>query len=200
MRYLSAALVLLALPLMAACGAASDNAPDVASAGTTTAKSASAAAKKAKPKDPQAAMLAHARCMRAHGVNVPDPKPGGGELFKMDGSINPATVDAAQKACQSLMDDAGMKASPEEMEKQFEKALAFAKCMRAHGIQMPDPKREGDGISMSIGGPGSSIDPTRMDAAQKACAKDGAFGAAPAGAVMSGGAQGSVSPATGAKP
>ena len=83
------------------------------------------------------------------------------------------------KACQSLVEDAGLKPTPEELDKQFAPALKFAKCMREHGIDMPDPQRDGDGIKMTIGGPGSSIDPTRMDAAQKACAKDAPFGDGP---------------------
>jgi hypothetical protein len=205
MKYLSAALLLLAIPLAAGCGSASTNAPDVAAAGTTSAKATTtAAAKKTSPKDAQAAMLAHARCMRKHGVNVPDPKPGGGEQLTMDSSINPETVDKAVKACESLMKDVGVKPSPEEIEKQFDAALKFAKCMRAHGVEMPDPKREGDGIKITIGGPGSSIDPTRMDAAQKACAKDGPFGAPPPGEGTSGAKGGSFSvaggPAQAAKP
>jgi cytosine/adenosine deaminase-related metal-dependent hydrolase len=182
MKYLPAAFLLLMIPLAAGCGGAAPDAPDVASAGTGTATAATtapAAAKKQSPKDAEAAMLAHARCMRKHGINVPDPKPGGGELVRIDKSIDPATVDAAMKACASLVQDAGLAPTPEEMEKNFEQALKFAKCMREHGIDMPDPVREGGGIKMTIGGPGSSIDPTRMDAAQKVCAKDGPFGDAP---------------------
>lgn len=177
MKHLSAALVLLAIPLAAGCGSASTNAPDVAAAGTTTAKATTIAAKATSPKDAAAAMLAHARCMRKHGVNVPDPKPGGGEVFTMDPSISPETVDKAQKACESLMKDIGGKPSQKDLEKDFAAALTFARCMRAHGIDMPDPTREGGGIKMTIGGPGSSIDPTRMEAAQTVCAKDSPFGA-----------------------
>ena len=49
-------------------------------------------------------MLAHARCMREHGIDVPDPKPGG-ELVRIDKSIDPAKVDAAMKACASLVEE-----------------------------------------------------------------------------------------------
>jgi pyruvate/2-oxoglutarate dehydrogenase complex dihydrolipoamide acyltransferase (E2) component len=177
MKYLPAALLLLVLPLAAGCGAAADDPPDVASAGTTTTtKTEPAASKKqTKPKDAAAAMLAHARCMRDHGIEVPDPKPGQGERIQVHEG-----ADESKEACQSIIEDAGIKPSQEELDKSFAMALKFAKCMREHGIDMPDPQREGDGIKMSMGGPGSSIDPTRMDAAQKVCAKDAPFGSDPA--------------------
>jgi len=48
-----------------------------------------------------------------------------------------------------------------------EAALKFAQCMRQHGIQMDDPKGNGDKISIRIGkGSGSRA---KLDAAQKAC-------------------------------
>jgi hypothetical protein len=193
MKHLSAALVLLAIPLAAGCGSASTGAPDIAAADTTIARATTTAAKATSPKDAAAAMLAHARCMRKHGVNVPDPKPGGGELFTMDSSTSPETLDKAQKACESLMKGIGGKASQKELEKDFAAALKFARCMRAHGIDMPDPTREGGGIKMTIGGPGSSIDPTRMEAAQKVCAKDGPFGGPPPGTGAKGGGSFSMS-------
>jgi hypothetical protein len=51
--------------------------------------------------------------------------------------------------------------------------LAFAHCMREHGVDMPDPKFNSDGgVTMSSGGPGSKpIAPQKMNAAQKACEK-----------------------------
>jgi hypothetical protein len=52
---------------------------------------------------------------------------------------------------------------------------------------------------MTIGGPGSSIDPTRMDEAQKACAKDAPFGKGPGPGELGAG-EAVLSPAAGAKP
>lgn len=188
MKYLPAALVLLVLPLAAACGAATDDPPDVASAGTGTASGTPAAATAttttAASKDPQAAMLAHARCMREHGIDVPDPKPGGGVQVKIDHKTPPEKVEAAMKACDPLLDNVGAKPSPEEVEKHFAEALEFAKCMREHGVDMPDPERDGDRIKVRIGGPGMKIDPAKVDAAQEACQKgDGPFGGAPGAGV-----------------
>ena len=104
-------------------------------------------------------MLAYARCMRKHGIDMPDPKPGEGERLAIAKGEERARSRRRQKACASIVEDLGVKPSKEELDKQFDLALKFAKCMREHGIDMPDPKREGDGIKMSIGGPGSSIDP-----------------------------------------
>jgi hypothetical protein len=53
--------------------------------------------------DPRQAMLNFARCMRQHGINMPDPKPGGGiEIKGGPGGVNPdsPTFKAAQQACQ----------------------------------------------------------------------------------------------------
>ena len=51
--------------------------------------------------------------------------------------------------------------SEEDQKKMQEQALAFSKCMRDHGIDMPDPtfSADGGGLSVSIGGPPDS-DPT----------------------------------------
>ncbi len=54
--------------------------------------------------------------------------------------------------------------------------MQFAKCMREHGIDMPDPtiSNDGGGVMVQIGGaPGSGNDkgpdPKEVDAANKAC-------------------------------
>ncbi len=49
--------------------------------------------------------------------------------------------------------------------------LDYARCMRENGIDMPDPKFDGGRVTMAIGGPGERIDRTKLEAAQKACAK-----------------------------
>jgi pyruvate/2-oxoglutarate dehydrogenase complex dihydrolipoamide acyltransferase (E2) component len=201
MKYLPALLLLLAVPLAAGCGAAAEDAPDVASAGTSSTKTEPAAAKQpASEKDRDAAMLAHARCMREHGVDVPDPKPGEGERITIAEGDDESKVDEAMKACESIVEDLGVKPSKEELDKQFDMALKFAKCMREHGVDMPDPKREGDGIQMTIGGPGSSIDPARMEEAQKACAKDAPFGGEGPPPGGGGGGERVFSPAGGSAP
>ncbi|HEY3185981.1 MAG TPA: hypothetical protein VGJ70_00810, partial [Solirubrobacteraceae bacterium] len=57
-----------------------------------------------------------------------------------------------------------------QQDKAFAGALKFAKCMRDHGIDMPDPQRTaGGGIKQTMNGkPGSKA---AMQAAQNACKK-----------------------------
>jgi hypothetical protein len=95
--------------------------------------------KGAKPISPEdkERMLKHARCMREHGVDMPDPGPDGNLQFggSVGGDRNKA-VEAAS-ACQQYLPNGGelRNLSPE----QLEQARTFAKCMREHGIDMPDP-------------------------------------------------------------
>jgi hypothetical protein len=92
------------------------------------------------------------RCMRAHGLtNFPDPSAGpGGEGFNgiirgadggliVDGiTFSGPAADAAQKACARFLEPSGP--PPQPTRRQKERALAFARCMRAHGVpSFPDP-------------------------------------------------------------
>jgi hypothetical protein len=150
--------------------------------------------------------LKFAKCMRQHGVNMPDPKqqsggevaiaigpgPGGGEAT--DRKLDMPKMKAAEKACSTfLAEGAGPPPSPAEQAKMRDRMLRFAKCMRDHGIDMPDPKFSGDGgvrMTMRAGDGGASAgsgpDPRkpRFQAAEKQCRKflgDGPGGpAAPA--------------------
>jgi hypothetical protein len=55
-------------------------------------------------------MLAYARCMRQHGINIPDPKPDGG--IHIEG-VNPddPKFKAAEQACQQYQPDPGRQSS-----------------------------------------------------------------------------------------
>jgi hypothetical protein len=129
------------------------------------------------------AALKFTRCMREHGVDMPDPKPGEGGRITMGG---PGTgpedenkMDAAQKACQKILESVRPPELTAEQEQKFkDQALAFARCMREHGINMPDPQFEGGGrITQRME---QGIDPRsqRFRDAQEACAKGrgGKFG------------------------
>lgn len=81
-------------------------------------------------------------CMRASGVpNFPDPSAGGELAIRPGSGLNPASpaFQAAQKRCAKFMP--GGKAGPGKPTKaQFARALAFARCVRAHGLTtFPDP-------------------------------------------------------------
>jgi hypothetical protein len=122
--------------------------------------------------DPQEAALAFAKCMREHGVNVPDPGADGGIQLNVGPGDDSAKVEKAQKACQPLLENAAPQLSEEQQSVMQDAALAFARCMRKHGIDMPDPQFGDGGIVTqqgSRGGAGPDPDDPKFKAAQEAC-------------------------------
>jgi hypothetical protein len=84
--------------------------------------------------------LAFAECMRGHGVEIEDPKPGHGIALP---DQSPKTKKALA-ACNGKL-GSGQELSAGEDEKLKEGALAFAQCMRDEGIEMGDPTFPGPG-------------------------------------------------------
>jgi hypothetical protein len=139
--------------------------------------------------DPREAALEFARCMREHGVDMPDPDVSGGDgngpgevrinIGGGPGDVDAPAMKAAQEACQPALDAAMQQAGagkldPAEEARMHENALRFAQCMRDHGVDMPDPTFAGGGVQTHIGGPGevgSGPDPDSpvFRDAQKAC-------------------------------
>jgi hypothetical protein len=129
------------------------------------------AAKPSPTPDPQKAMLAFAQCMRDHGVDLPDPGSGPG---KVEIKADPATMDAAQSACKSFLKGQDMHApSAAEQARMRDAMLKFSACMRAHGIDLPDPTFSNNGATVRGDG-NPSVDPSSAEfqAAQKACEKN----------------------------
>jgi hypothetical protein len=161
----------LALAL-AACGGSPDGDRVASLSGGGATGTTNGTAKTAK--DPQQAALDFAKCMREHGIDLPDPQvdeqgrvrvrvggPGGGAR------PDPKKLDEAQKACGGLMGGGGD--GPGQIDPEERDAMvAFARCMREHGIDMPDPT--GDGLVMrrdDDGGPDPSSE--QFQEAEKAC-------------------------------
>ena len=191
-------LILLAAGLAAgaACGGSGSGSDGVASIKTASEKKSGSddAGNKDKKKNPEDAMLEFARCMREHGVDMPDPDTSGGgsgvvtfSASASAGGAGDAKLDAetskfqeAHEACKDLMGDVGpISMTPEQQQEMQDQALAFSRCMREHGINMPDPTFDGGGVMMKIDGD-SGFDPSdpKFEDAQQACGS--AFG--PAGA------------------
>ena len=181
--------------LSAACGGAGASSDGVASAnGASSAKNASAKNKA----DPQQAGLDFARCMREHGVDVPDPETGqAGFAVRIDGSASAASaptlqaggpggpIDGADNSafeeCRHFLDDAIANSDRAPDPAMADRALKFAQCMREHGVDMPDPQVNGGAVAIQLGG-GMSPDSPTMQAAHEACSQflgmpDGAGGA-----------------------
>jgi hypothetical protein len=159
----AAALVLGGLTL-AACGG-EDPAPANRSAGGGRPPTLDAKTKKA--------MLDFARCMREHGVDMPDPKfdqGGGAMIMQRNRGMTPEQQRAAEQACAKYQRQVKPPPMSEEDQAKFRKeALAHAKCMRAHGIDMPDPQfGERGEVQQRIGGGMNPTDP-KFQAAEKAC-------------------------------
>jgi hypothetical protein len=119
--------------------------------------------------DDRQAALAYARCMRQHGIDMPDPK------FDAQGHMaiqNPPGVGpddprfkAADQACNRYLPNGGEPPKPNPQEQQ--QMLAFARCMRQHGVNVPDPK-PGGGIDADAGA-GVNPDSPKFKAAERAC-------------------------------
>jgi hypothetical protein len=104
-------------------------------------------------------MLNYARCMRAHGVNMPDPVhiPGHSGLSLVTSSTPPPSR-AATAACTHFL-QAIIQAKTAAMTPARLAALtSYARCMRSHDINMLDPTSTGEvslgtvpGISSNFG-------------------------------------------------
>jgi hypothetical protein len=166
------------IALVAACSA-NAAAPSVASLDDPAASAdPEASPSTSAPTDPQEAFLAFAQCMRDHGIDMPDPEvsdEGGGRFsvgFSGGGPGSDADMEefkAADEACRPLLENTvGEGEQPELTPEQEQAMLDFARCMREHGIDMPDPG-EG-GMVFNVGGPGDeNVDPDEFQAAQEAC-------------------------------
>ena len=115
------------------------------------------------------AALSYARCMREHGVDMPDPKTdengviletGGGDP-NAGGGATARRAGAADAACRKHLDDAKPPALSAEQEQEFKRqALRHAKCMRDNGVDFPDPSFGEDGGAVVDIGPDSGLNPS----------------------------------------
>jgi hypothetical protein len=156
--------LLLALALaVAGCGGGNSN--GVASLGGDKATPTTSAGGSG---DPRQAARNWARCMRQHGINLPDPNIDANEGFAglLPEGVNPddPKFKAAQQACQRYAPSGGQ--PPKLNQQQRQQQLQFARCMRQQGINMPDPDANG-GTDMSRIG----VDPDgpKFKAAEQAC-------------------------------
>lgn len=103
-------------------------------------KSGGSASDNSKTEEDQA--LEHRKCLRKQGLDVPEPKPGenGHGITINGGGKSKKEMEKAFKACQ----DKAVGGGPKELtQAEKDKAVAFARCMRKNGFDMPDPKFDG---------------------------------------------------------
>ena len=142
--------------LLAACGGGAS-----ASDGSSSAKA-------------EQAGLKFARCMREHGINVPDPKPGAkGFTFSArsgPGQGGPNSLQTADRACRHFLKGALKPPSQSQLNKMRDAALKWAKCMRQNGVNVPDPTPSGGGIQIQGGkGQGPGPDNPAFQTADRQC-------------------------------
>ncbi|AWL86837.1 hypothetical protein AMK14_06540 [Streptomyces sp. TSRI0445] len=121
-----------------------------------------------KTKEDQA--LEHRKCLREQGLDIPEPKPGeNGMGVTIDGgSMGKEKMEKAFKACE----DKAVGGGPKEMtQAEKDKAVAYARCMRQNGFDMPDPKF--DGGAMQAAPALKSKDMKKFEKANKACESAG---------------------------
>ena len=134
-----------------------------------------------------AGALKFSKCMREHGIDMPDPQRVGKGGIKLSGgkvNFSDPKLKSAQSACQKYMQIGGGETlDPAKRAKLQEAALSYARCMRGHGVDMPDPKLAGNGGLTFQAGPGPksnsnssgrtglgvSPDSPKFQAADKAC-------------------------------
>ena len=157
----TAAVALSALAVvggLAACGGSSSTSTSGASQGTGLQQRV-------------AALTQFAGCARAHGVPVPDPN----SLGEISGSEqlrqqyqNTPQGRATLRACGSYLKKAVPQLTPANTQQFRHAVLQSARCMRAHGIPVPDPGPDGlinPGAAASI----NKASP-QFQQAQQACA------------------------------
>jgi hypothetical protein len=144
---------LLAALSLSACGSGGGSKVASAGDGNSSVKPTATASL-----NPAQARLAFTKCMRDHGVDMPDQNPGGGiSVTVPDGADGQQKLQKAVDACQNL--DPSQQGNANDPA-QLKKTLAEAKCMRAHGVDMPDPQ---PGMAQQMPqGP-------KVDAAMKSC-------------------------------
>src|SRR5262245_14744855 len=153
--------------VVAACGGGDDSS-GVASLnnGGQTTTNGSSESGEVSPKERRQAELEYAKCMREHGIDFPDPVDGQFNLKSKRGDQR--KLEEAQKACQGILRDVAPKLSEEQQAELREAAVDFAKCMREHGVDMPDPTfPAGGGMLMRM--PLGADDDPAVEKARKAC-------------------------------
>jgi hypothetical protein len=207
--------------LAAACGGGAPSDSGIASLHEETTAGEGASTTTSAAVDPEQAFLDFAACMREHGVDMPDPEissAGGGFAFGItveggpaeegaeEGPISSAELDqmmAANEACQHFLEGVVQEFEMPDMSEMQDQMLAFAQCMREHGVDMPDPEFSEDGAVTIFGGPGDPGmdpgDPTFREA-NEACNE--IFGGEGSMGIIVGGTEGSagLSPGGGLEP
>jgi hypothetical protein len=104
-----------------------------------------------------------AQCMRQHGVNVADPRPGDpGIRITADKKLDQSQIDAAMSDCRKYSPKKDINPNDPKVRDQL---LKTAQCLREHGVQIADPQ-PGQGLRVRV-----NKGDTKTQQAMEACRK-----------------------------
>ncbi|MEN3304378.1 MAG: hypothetical protein V7603_580 [Micromonosporaceae bacterium] len=160
----------LAMPALALAGCGGKHGSGVATANGATAKPSATPSMDLAEKSRK-----FAECMRKHGIDVQvGPVDGGGGTTMRSsegpgGGPDSAKFKAAQEACRVYAPTSGDMPKPNAQ--QLEQMRKFTACMRAHGVDIPDPDPDGGGVMVQRSGGAGNLGPDNptFKAAQQAC-------------------------------
>jgi hypothetical protein len=117
--------------------------------------------------------LAFATCLRKAGVQVTEQSGSGGIDIRVPEGISKARMARIERTCARTTGGGpgrGREPSPAEKARFLDQALKFARCMRAHGVDMADPQADGRGIRLEINSASGKPDSPLFRRTQQACA------------------------------
>ncbi len=120
--------------------------------------------------------LVFAQCMRSHGApTFPDPT-SQGTFIASRFDINSPQDSSALQACSNLLPPGAIQVPVAQQREILSQSLAFAACMRSHGIaNFPDPTVQDGAVGFSFGPDVDSRSP-QFQSAQQACRRLGPGG------------------------
>ena len=157
-RGLAAAVLSVALAVGSAgcAGGGASGSPTASPSGTATERP-----------DPAAALVKFNACLRANGVKVPDSGPvSRGE--EQDPNFAAAAAKCKHHLAGTSIEVATGGDAGQVSEEQLKSLLAYARCMRGHGIKMPDPDPK-SGIVAPKGSSGFDQESEEFQNAHAAC-------------------------------
>jgi hypothetical protein len=174
----AAVMLVVGVPLVAACGGSTPTA-GVAHLGSTTSASGSSGSSAAGSSAPGAQALKFSACMRSHGEpNFPDPEissSGGGTSVRLrvtpSSGIDPGspTFKKAEQACRAFApaESRGSSSGPQLNAGEQAQVLKLAACIREHGEpNLPDPSFAGGGVHLP---PSVDTHSATFKSAEQAC-------------------------------
>jgi hypothetical protein len=168
---ISTSVLATAAVLIAGCGGGSS--PGVASLGSSTSASASSSGgppTQALLQREQHEATMFARCMRSHGVSIPDPTVAP-RAFKNAFDAQSPGFRSAYAACGHLL-PAGHAPNQTTAPSRAQTAalLAFARCLRTHGLPtFPDPNSSGELTHEMLAAAGIDLHQPALLASADAC-------------------------------